>query len=167
MKTCRKNLHPWVEGIKTCAECKRLYLKRPDVLARRAANQRARTYGLKPNDIELMLSAQNYRCANNECNATKPGGKGTWYVDHCHTSGKVRGVLCHHCNIALGNAKDCPQRLIGLANYVEAFKMRESLYIAGRVSLSPHQYGRQLHMVSDSKDEMTRLALEGAFKEIW
>ena len=28
------------------------------------------------------------------------------HLDHCHTSGKIRGVLCHGCNIGLGSFKD-------------------------------------------------------------
>ena len=28
------------------------------------------------------------------------------YIDHCHTSGKVRGLLCHNCNLIVGHAKD-------------------------------------------------------------
>ncbi len=27
-------------------------------------------------------------------------------IDHCHETGKVRGVICHDCNIMIGNAKD-------------------------------------------------------------
>lgn len=27
-------------------------------------------------------------------------------IDHCHTTGKVRGLLCRQCNIALGKFKE-------------------------------------------------------------
>lgn len=32
-------------------------------------------------------------------------------VDHCHTHGHIRGLLCHRCNTALGLLKDCPKAL--------------------------------------------------------
>ena len=40
-------------------------------------------------------------------------------VDHDHVTGKVRGLLCHPCNIALGQAGDDPTVLRALADYVE------------------------------------------------
>ena len=40
-------------------------------------------------------------------------------VDHCHTTGKVRGFLCHRCNIALGMVKDDAGRLRKLADYLD------------------------------------------------
>lgn len=39
-------------------------------------------------------------------------------VDHCHKSGKIRGVLCHHCNQALGLFKDDTTRLQNAINYL-------------------------------------------------
>src|ERR1700683_2768076 len=41
------------------------------------------------------------------------------HLDHDHKTGKPRGWLCHHCNIAIGNAEDSPWRLRALADYVE------------------------------------------------
>lgn len=40
-------------------------------------------------------------------------------VDHCHTSGEVRGLLCHNCNRALGLFKDRPDVMRKAAKWVE------------------------------------------------
>lgn len=40
------------------------------------------------------------------------------HIDHDHETGVVRGVLCKHCNSALGLAGDDPERLIALAAYL-------------------------------------------------
>lgn len=39
-------------------------------------------------------------------------------IDHEHSSGRVRGVLCHSCNLALGHFKDDPERLARAAAYL-------------------------------------------------
>ena len=63
-------------------------------------------YGITLDDYDRMLTSQNNRCAI--CNNTSTGRKGTKYfaVDHCHTTGKVRGLLCHGCNAGIGYMKD-------------------------------------------------------------
>lgn len=48
------------------------------------------------------------------CGATK-----NLHIDHCHTSGKIRGVLCTNCNRGLGHFKDNPQLLRLAAEYIE------------------------------------------------
>ena len=40
-------------------------------------------------------------------------------IDHCHQSGKVRGLICHACNHALGQMADDPERLRAAAAYLE------------------------------------------------
>ena len=61
-------------------------------------------YGITLEDYELMLENQNHTCKI--CGTDEPRGVGTWKVDHCHTTGKVRGLLCNNCNLGLGNFKD-------------------------------------------------------------
>ena len=40
-------------------------------------------------------------------------------VDHCHTTGRVRGLLCGNCNRALGLLYEDPERIKGLLRYIE------------------------------------------------
>jgi len=51
-----------------------------------------------------MLEAQNGRCKI--CGTDAPNGMGTFHVDHCHITSKVRGLLCHKCNVGLGHFND-------------------------------------------------------------
>jgi hypothetical protein len=74
-------------------------------------------YGLTMEAYEAMLAAQGGACAI--CRRTEPTGKG-WHIDHCHTTNRVRAILCHHCNLMLGHALDEPALLRAAANYLEA-----------------------------------------------
>lgn len=82
--------------------------------ARREAN--LKRYGLSIDDYDQMFTAQEGLCA--VCD-NKDEGR-TLHVDHCHATGKVRGLLCHKCNGALGNAGDSIDRLTGLISYLQA-----------------------------------------------
>lgn len=71
-----------------------------------------RTYGITLEDYDRMLQDQNGRCAIC-CSSNHKGAARTshWCVDHCHSTGKVRGLLCHACNRALGNFGDSIESL--------------------------------------------------------
>ena len=43
-------------------------------------------------------------------------------VDHCHSSGKIRGLLCHKCNIGLGHFEDNVVALRNAIDYLEEHK---------------------------------------------
>jgi hypothetical protein len=59
-----------------------------------------RQYGITLNEYNEMLENQNYKCAI--CgNEDEVEGR-RLAIDHCHTSGKVRGLLCGKCNRGLG-----------------------------------------------------------------
>jgi hypothetical protein len=55
-----------------------------------------RKYGLTPEIYQQMLLKQEGKCAICKDLLKKP------CIDHCHTTGKVRGLLCNNCNFALG-----------------------------------------------------------------
>ncbi|NJS14058.1 MAG: hypothetical protein HC788_04880 [Sphingopyxis sp.] len=42
------------------------------------------------------------------------------YLDHCHSTGKIRGMLCLHCNSGLGSFRDDPERLSRAIEYLKA-----------------------------------------------
>src|SRR6185437_3948152 len=64
-------------------------------------------YGISASDYWEMVEKQDDRCdcchlTMDECN--HPNGR-YWYVDHCHKTGRVRGLVCHHCNQLIGWAE--------------------------------------------------------------
>ena len=89
-----------------CKECDKARVK-----ARHQANpERTRNNDLKRNyGITLEEHTKMYENQNGVCAICKKPGDGKWKklcVDHCHTTGKVRGLLCKRCNIALGEVGD-------------------------------------------------------------
>ncbi|MGY1687715.1 endonuclease VII domain-containing protein [Geodermatophilus sp. SYSU D00867] len=71
-----------------------------------------RRYGITAEEADAMLAAQGGLCAI--CR-TAPAA----HVDHDHDTGRVRQLLCFHCNGGLGQFKDDPAALRAAAGYVE------------------------------------------------
>lgn len=65
-------------------------------------------YNMTINDYNDLYNHQNGLCyiCNTEGFTMAEHHKMKLVVDHCHTTGKVRGLLCHNCNRALGLLKD-------------------------------------------------------------
>ncbi|MCZ9339930.1 endonuclease VII domain-containing protein, partial [Streptomyces sp. TRM76130] len=53
------------------------------------------------------------------------------HVDHCHETGRVRGVLCSSRNAALGQFKDRPDAIRRAAAYVEGIAWKPTLVAPG------------------------------------
>ena len=77
-------------------------------------------YGMIEEDFQQVLANQNYQCAI--CKIDSPGGHGNWHVDHCHNTGKIRGLLCHCCNTGLGLFKDNEDILLKARDYLHECK---------------------------------------------
>lgn len=70
-----------------------------------------------------MLIAQEYRCAI--CSTDKPTGKWKVFaVDHDHTTGQIRGLLCNECNRGMGLLKDDASLLRSAAEYLECHRIK-------------------------------------------
>ena len=80
-------------------------------LARSIARAREK-YGLCEAEFLIMRAAQAGRCLI--C-MDQPE---SLVVDHCHDTGRVRGLLCHRCNVALGWMNDNPVNLTRAAKYL-------------------------------------------------
>lgn len=79
-----------------------------------------REYNINIDDYDNMLKNQNHKCAI--CFTDEPLGRGRFHVDHCHSKGHVRGLLCTSCNMMLGLVGDCPERLTMAINYLAETK---------------------------------------------
>ena len=75
--------------------------------------------GIDIDKYNLLLESQNYKCAI--CGSKETGRIDIKYfnVDHCHKTGKIRGLLCHSCNRMLGDAKDDPNILSKGIDYLK------------------------------------------------
>lgn len=83
---------------------------------------RLKRYDMTPDDYVSMWQAQDGKCANPGCRADypldAPNYRFALQVDHCHESGRVRGLLCPGCNIGLGHLAENPDRISGLIAYL-------------------------------------------------
>lgn len=79
---------------------------------------RLKRYGLTIESYDAMLTAQGGRCAVCKDEGNKQSRWNRMSVDHDHTTGKVRGLLCDNCNRALGLLRDDPELVDEAAAYL-------------------------------------------------
>lgn len=72
-----------------------------------------RKFGITVADYDRLLNVQEGKCAI----CRKESGK-TFHVDHCHKTGKVRGLLCVSCNRGIGYLGDDVDRLYAAIYYL-------------------------------------------------
>lgn len=79
-------------------------------------------YGITLEQYEIMLINQDNKCLICErkfSNTIKPD------VDHCHKTKKIRGILCHACNLALGYLREDMTVIQKLLDYLESHTVQE------------------------------------------
>jgi hypothetical protein len=103
------------------ANCKKCHSKK---IKQRYNPRKRKSYSLKYNygitleEYERKLENQDFGCAI--CGIKIPGGNGKhFYVDHNHTTGQVRDLLCHNCNFVIGYAKEDTDILQAVIRYLE------------------------------------------------
>ena len=108
-------MKPLTDYYKNHGKCKKCYLeiqKTKRVPGEKRAYNLQYSYGMTVEEYDDLILSQNGCCAI--CGSDDPkgrksgrgGGANRMCIDHCHDTGKVRGLLCHACNRALGNFGD-------------------------------------------------------------
>lgn len=121
MKTCSKC---GKECDKHCKDCHYLLTKswkarnkeREKQNRRRSALKQA--YGISLEQYDEMLKNQDNGCAICKRLDTGSTRASYFHVDHCHKTGKIRGLLCNNCNRGIGYLGDDSQRLLKAVEYL-------------------------------------------------
>lgn len=88
-------------------------MRKPEYMKNRRLVQE---FGISLEDFKAMLEDQERKCPC--CSKYLSGGRNT-HVDHCHSSGKVRSLLCQLCNQALGLVREDTTTLNNMIEYLE------------------------------------------------
>jgi hypothetical protein len=75
-------------------------------------------YGISFAEYETLLKLQGHVCAI--CKSPERAKNGRLAVDHCHATGRVRGLLCRKCNTGIAFFHDKPEVLASAVSYLLA-----------------------------------------------
>lgn len=81
--------------------------------------KKSKEYGLSVEDAKVLLNGVCAICGAKPDPSHKGTAQRSLNIDHDHTTGMVRGALCHSCNGGLGRFKDNPALLRKAAEYLE------------------------------------------------
>jgi hypothetical protein len=109
---------------KECRACRSAYKKayalaHPEKHRIKARNGLIKGYGILPEDYNRMFEEQEGKCAI--CGLHQSNFNRSLAIDHCHTTGKVRMLLCTNCNSLLGMAKESRDILKKAEAYLTLF----------------------------------------------
>jgi Recombination endonuclease VII len=83
-----------------------------------------RNYGITLEQYKILFTKQNGKCAickkEESLFDTRYKKIKRLCVDHCHNTGKVRGLLCHNCNIGIGLFEDSKENMQNAVKYLES-----------------------------------------------
>lgn len=113
-KVCQKERtsEPWTNNY-----CKKRYHENGGFTEVRRDTWYRKQYGISLKEYKDLKNKQNNKCAI--CGDSNPHGRGRWHIDRCHTTGEVRGLLCHNCNTAVGLFKDDTNIINSAINYLK------------------------------------------------
>ena len=90
----------------------------------RIENNSWKIHKLRYPELKQMFEDQDYKCTICKNEVTLDENKKTrGVVDHCHTSQKIRSILCQNCNRSLGLMKENIESLKNMINYIESYNV--------------------------------------------
>ena len=90
-----------------CTKCRKLKSEKTTIL---------RTFGITLKEYDKILEKQDG--GFKICGTKIPRGSGRFHIDHNHSTGKIRGLLCSSCNVGLGHFKDDIETLAKAITYL-------------------------------------------------
>ena len=122
-KVCEKSegvvkFRKWRRTCNTCTnQIQRLWRhSNPDKAFVSNKKQNLKRYGITLDEYKALLAKQKGKCAI--CGNGQSSVFVSLDVDHCHRTGKVRGLLCANCNSGLGRFQDKVTLLKAAINYI-------------------------------------------------
>ena len=112
-----------VKGKRLCSDCGEKNRKHGKKRQRR---ETLKKYGLTQDQYVEMYEAQHGLCmicgSGRGCagvDPSRPGGRDVLVVDHDHTTGQVRGLLCSRCNLIIGHIEEAGSLLDKMVEYTK------------------------------------------------
>lgn len=94
------------------------YRQNKDVAKDQTRIRKLASYGLTPETYMELSASQDHKCAICGDPYGMESLKHPLYVDHCHKTGEVRGLLCSRCNTGLGLFRDNPDLMLAAVTYL-------------------------------------------------
>ena len=101
------------------AECQSRLNRDPERKRKNQDLKYRQAYGIGLDDVEALIARAGGVCEICRVRPEPDSLGRTLHIDHCHKSGRIRGVLCFSCNTSLGKLKEDPEIVRALLNYLE------------------------------------------------
>jgi hypothetical protein len=106
----------------SCKKCRKTKQQKAWIPKQQKDYKLRNYFGIYLEDYNSMLENQNHLCKI--CNKAETARSNTGYVkdlavDHCHKTGKIRGLLCQSCNVGLGHFDDSLDKLESAIKYLK------------------------------------------------
>lgn len=118
---CQTNTDDWSVSASYCRPCnteraRAWALANPDRARRNSRDaQYKRKYGISLDEYETLAALQDFKCRL--CEQENP--ERLLVVDHCHSTGAVRGLLCDKCNVSIGRLGDTIESIEKVLAYMK------------------------------------------------